>query len=48
MVLFEVVELLVDDTILCSGKQLHDALIDPLNIGVEACQKTLIKLKEEE
>ena len=32
----EVVELLVDDTILCAGKQLHDALIDPLNIGAEA------------
>ena len=31
----EVVELLVDDTILCAGKQLHDALIDPFNIGSE-------------
>ena len=31
----EVVELLVDGTVLCAGKQLHDALIDPLSVGSE-------------
>ena len=32
----EVLELLVDDSILCAGKQLHAVLIDPLNVGSTA------------
>lgn len=32
----EVWELLVDGATLCAGKQLHDILVDPLNIGSEA------------
>ena len=32
----EVLELQVDGSTLCAGKQLHDVLVDPLNIGSEA------------
>ena len=32
----EVWELIVDGTTLCAGKQLHDVLVDPLNLGSEA------------
>ena len=32
----EVMELIVDGSTLCAGKQLHDILVDPLNIGSEA------------
>lgn len=32
----EVLELLVDGTVLCAGKQLHAVLVDPLNIGTQA------------
>ena len=32
----EVLELLVDGTVLCAGKQLHAVLVDPLNVGTQA------------